>query len=127
AGYDAGGDDAADPLWSDWLLHKTSPCCGVVIVRWEKRTSISSDGPPEYHRLRHRGALPDELRHDKVFDADPMRTDRQDGNPLMMRSILVGILVLMAAGVGWLTFDWYRGHYGGEPYGSAFTLTDQNG
>ena len=26
----------------------------------------------------------------------------------MMRSILVGILVLMAAGVGFLTFDWYR-------------------
>ncbi|RVA54903.1 SCO family protein, partial [Mesorhizobium sp. M7A.F.Ca.US.001.01.1.1] len=25
----------------------------------------------------------------------------------MMRSILVGILVLMAAGIGWLTFDWY--------------------
>ncbi|TIU89352.1 MAG: SCO family protein, partial [Mesorhizobium sp.] len=23
----------------------------------------------------------------------------------MMRSILVGILVLMAAGIGWLTFD----------------------
>ncbi|TIV72415.1 MAG: SCO family protein [Mesorhizobium sp.] len=28
----------------------------------------------------------------------------------MMRSILVGILVLMAAGIGWLTFDWFRGH-----------------
>ncbi|AZO29477.1 MULTISPECIES: SCO family protein [Mesorhizobium] len=43
----------------------------------------------------------------------------------MMRSILVGILVLMAAGIGWLTFDWYRGHYGGEPYGAPFTLIDQ--
>ena len=27
----------------------------------------------------------------------------------MMRSILVGILVLMAAGIGWLTFDFYNG------------------
>jgi protein SCO1/2 len=46
---------------------------------------------------------------------------------LMMRSILVGILVLMAAGIGWLTFDWYRGHYGGEPFGAPFTLVDQKG
>ena len=45
----------------------------------------------------------------------------------MMRSILIGILVLMAAGIGWLTFDWYRSHYGGEPFGAPFTLTDQNG
>ncbi|KQZ15881.1 hypothetical protein ASD44_08035 [Mesorhizobium sp. Root554] len=43
----------------------------------------------------------------------------------MMRSILIGILVLMAAGIGWLTFDWYRGHYGGEPFGASFTLVDQ--
>jgi protein SCO1/2 len=46
---------------------------------------------------------------------------------MMMRSILVGILVLMAAGIGWLTFDWYRGHYGGEPFGAPFTLVDQKG
>ena len=45
----------------------------------------------------------------------------------MMRSILIGILVLMAAGIGWLTFDWYRGHYGGEPFGAPFALTDQKG
>jgi protein SCO1/2 len=45
----------------------------------------------------------------------------------MMRSILVGILVLMAAGIGWLTFDWYRGHYSGEPFGAPFTLVDQKG
>ncbi len=45
----------------------------------------------------------------------------------MMRSILVGILVLMAAGIGWLTFDWYKGHYGGQPFGAAFTLVDQKG
>lgn len=45
----------------------------------------------------------------------------------MMRSILVGILVLMAAGVGFLTFDWYRGRVSGEPYGGAFTLVDGKG
>ncbi len=45
----------------------------------------------------------------------------------MMRSILVGILVLMAAGIGWLTFDWYRSQNAGEPYGGPFTLVDQKG
>ena len=45
----------------------------------------------------------------------------------MMRSILVGILVLMAAGVGWLTFDWYQARNGGQAYGAAFTLVDQKG
>jgi protein SCO1/2 len=45
----------------------------------------------------------------------------------MMRSILVGILVLMAAGVGFLTFDWYRKSAGGEPYGAPFALVDQKG
>ncbi|RWM78851.1 MAG: SCO family protein [Mesorhizobium sp.] len=45
----------------------------------------------------------------------------------MMRSILVGILVLMTAGIGWLTFEWYRDRFGGEPYGAPFTLVDQKG
>jgi protein SCO1/2 len=45
----------------------------------------------------------------------------------MMRSILVGILVLMAAGVGFMTFQWYRQTNGGEPYGAPFTLVDQKG
>lgn len=45
----------------------------------------------------------------------------------MMRSILVGILVLMAAGVGFITFQWYRTVNGGEPYGAPFTLVDQKG
>jgi protein SCO1/2 len=45
----------------------------------------------------------------------------------MMRSILVGILVLMAAGIGWLTFDWYRSQNASEPYGAPFTLVDQKG
>lgn len=45
----------------------------------------------------------------------------------MMRFILVGILILMAAGVGWLTFDWYRGRTAGEAYGAPFALVDQKG
>ena len=45
----------------------------------------------------------------------------------MMRSILVGILVLMAAGVGWLTFDWYRTRHSGQAYGAPFTLVDHDG
>src|SRR5690606_29677954 len=45
----------------------------------------------------------------------------------MMRAILVGILVIMAAGVGWLTFDWYRVQHSGEPFGAPFTLVDQSG
>lgn len=44
----------------------------------------------------------------------------------MMRSILVGILVLMALAIGWASFNWYRGN-AEEPYGAPFTLTDQNG
>ncbi|WP_019171511.1 SCO family protein [Pseudaminobacter salicylatoxidans] len=43
----------------------------------------------------------------------------------MMRSILVGILVLMAAGIGWLTFDWYQARHGGQAFGAPFTLVDQ--
>jgi protein SCO1/2 len=45
----------------------------------------------------------------------------------MMRTILVGILVLMAAGVGFLTFDWYRTRVAGEPYGGSFSLVDAKG
>ena len=45
----------------------------------------------------------------------------------MMRCILVGILVLMAAGIGFMTFDWYRQTSGGEPYGAPFALVDQKG
>lgn len=45
----------------------------------------------------------------------------------MMRSILIGILVLMAAGVGYITFDWYRWQYAGKAYGGPFTLVDQRG
>ena len=45
----------------------------------------------------------------------------------MMRSILIGILVLMAAGVGYLTFDWYRWQYAGKAFGGPFTLVDHAG
>jgi protein SCO1/2 len=45
----------------------------------------------------------------------------------MMRSILAGILVLMAAGVGFLAFDWYRSSSSAEAYGAPFTLVDQKG
>lgn len=45
----------------------------------------------------------------------------------MMRAILVGILVVMAAGVGWLTFDWYRTQHMQRSFGEPFTLVDQRG
>ncbi|WP_269930377.1 SCO family protein [Aminobacter sp. HY435] len=45
----------------------------------------------------------------------------------MMRTILVGILILMAAGVGWLTFDWYRGQNAAQAFGAPFVLVDQKG
>ncbi|HTV68693.1 MAG TPA: SCO family protein [Rhizobiaceae bacterium] len=45
----------------------------------------------------------------------------------MMRWILVGILILMAAGVGWLSYDWYFAGKDQGAYGAPFTLVDQNG
>jgi protein SCO1 len=45
----------------------------------------------------------------------------------MMRIVLVGILVVVTAAVGWITFDWYRDRHAGEPYGDPFTLVDHNG
>ncbi|PSJ63689.1 SCO family protein [Pseudaminobacter soli (ex Li et al. 2025)] len=45
----------------------------------------------------------------------------------MMRPILVVILVLTAAFVGWLTFQSYQSRHGGQPYGNPFALTDQRG
>ena len=45
----------------------------------------------------------------------------------MFRSILVGLLVAVAAVVGYITFDWYRKQNAGEPYGAPFTLVDQRG
>lgn len=46
---------------------------------------------------------------------------------MMMRSVLVGILVLMAAGVGFLTFQWYQLRSTSEAYGAPFELVDQRG
>ncbi|QPC88186.1 SCO family protein [Mesorhizobium sp. NBSH29] len=46
----------------------------------------------------------------------------------MMRSILIGIIVLMAAGIGFLTYQWYSQTHGkGQPYGAPFELVDQSG
>lgn len=45
----------------------------------------------------------------------------------MMRFILGGILVLMAAVIGWMTFDWYRSQNSGQPFGAPFALTDGKG
>lgn len=45
----------------------------------------------------------------------------------MMRFILAGIVVLMAAAVGYLVFESYQARFGGEPFGAPFTLTDDNG
>ncbi|TPM55035.1 SCO family protein [Mesorhizobium sp. B2-2-4] len=50
----------------------------------------------------------------------------KDASPLM-RFILIGILVLMAVGIGAMTVKSYLPLYGGEPYGAAFTLVDQKG
>lgn len=45
----------------------------------------------------------------------------------MMRFILAGILVLMAAVIGWMTFDWYRAQASGLPFGAPFALVDNKG
>jgi protein SCO1/2 len=45
----------------------------------------------------------------------------------MMRFILAGIVALMAAGMGFLAFDWYRAGSAGEPYGNPFRLVDHRG
>lgn len=45
----------------------------------------------------------------------------------MMRSILIGILVIMVAGIGYMSFDWYRRANTSEAYGAPFTLVDHNG
>ncbi len=45
----------------------------------------------------------------------------------MMRFILVGILVLMVAMIGWMSFEWYHARFSGQPYGAPFALTDQTG
>jgi len=45
----------------------------------------------------------------------------------MMRIILVGILVVTTAAVGWITFDWYRTQHMTRAFGEPFVLVDHNG
>ena len=45
----------------------------------------------------------------------------------MMRIILAGILVVMTAAVGWITFDWYRTQHMARTFGEPFTLVDHRG
>ncbi len=45
----------------------------------------------------------------------------------MMRIILVGILVVMTAAVGWITFDWYRTQHMTRAFGEPFVLVDHHG
>ena len=45
----------------------------------------------------------------------------------MMRSILIAILVVLAGGVAWLTFDWYRDQHVARAFGDPFVLVDQRG
>ncbi len=45
----------------------------------------------------------------------------------MMRFILIGIAVIMAAMTGFWAFDWYRQASSGDAYGGPFTLVDHTG
>lgn len=45
----------------------------------------------------------------------------------MMRIILVGILVVTTAAVGWITFDWYRTQHMTRAFGEPFILVDHHG
>ena len=53
-------------------------------------------------------------------------TPQQRPSPVV-RYILVGIIVILAALIGWFTYKIYEARYGGEPFGLPFTLVDQNG
>lgn len=44
----------------------------------------------------------------------------------MMRFIIAGILVLMTAVIGWMTFDWFRSR-SGDAFGAPFALVDDTG
>lgn len=45
----------------------------------------------------------------------------------MMRSILVGILIVVALAVGWMTFDWYRAQHTAKAFGAPFELVQGSG
>jgi protein SCO1/2 len=44
-----------------------------------------------------------------------------------MRAILYGLLFLLAAGIGYVAFDWYAKMNSGDAYGAPFQLVDQTG
>jgi protein SCO1/2 len=46
---------------------------------------------------------------------------------VMMRIILAAVAVLVAAGVGFVTYDWYRATNTVQAFGDPFVLTDHNG
>lgn len=46
---------------------------------------------------------------------------------MIMRFVLTGIVVLVAAGVGFLTFDWYHQRSRAQPYGVPFELVSSDG
>lgn len=45
----------------------------------------------------------------------------------LIRVILIGTFFLVAAGIGWTTFDWYRAQHMADSFGDPFTLVDHNG
>jgi protein SCO1 len=46
---------------------------------------------------------------------------------MMMRAIFIGILVLMSAGIGAATFNWYRTEHVARSFGEPFILVDHTG
>jgi len=46
---------------------------------------------------------------------------------LTFRILVVGLIVLVAAAVGGLSYYWFSMTVGGKPYGAPFTLVDQRG
>ena len=45
----------------------------------------------------------------------------------VVRYVLIGIIVVLATLIGYSGYKIYEARYGGEPYGVAFKLVDQNG
>jgi protein SCO1 len=53
-------------------------------------------------------------------------TPQQKPSPII-RYVLIGIIVALAAMIGYFSYRLYEARYGGEAYGVPFTLVDQNG
>ena len=45
----------------------------------------------------------------------------------VMRYVIVGIVIATLAGIGFMTFAWYRTNMSGQAFGAPFELTDHNG